>query len=90
MSGRAMACTVGYMSLTPSPGAPQGEGVQQRRIVFVIFDGFQPLDMALWLVGALHGRDRTRRVRWRLQYEPAPPYLADEPAGAAVAAASGG
>ena len=39
------------------------------------------IDMALWLVGALHGRDHARQVRRYIQYEPAPPYLADEPAG---------
>jgi transcriptional regulator GlxA family with amidase domain len=40
------------------------------------------IDMALWLVGQLHGRDHARTVRRYIQYEPAPPYLADEPAGA--------
>jgi transcriptional regulator GlxA family with amidase domain len=39
------------------------------------------IDMALWLVGRLHGRDHSRKVRRYIQYEPAPPYLADEPAG---------
>ncbi len=38
------------------------------------------IDMALWLVGALHGRDHARQVRRYIQYDPAPPYLADEPA----------
>jgi transcriptional regulator GlxA family with amidase domain len=38
------------------------------------------IDMALWLVGRLHGRDHARAVRKHIQYEPAPPYLADEPA----------
>ncbi|WP_020579710.1 DJ-1/PfpI family protein [Actinopolymorpha alba] len=37
------------------------------------------IDMALWLVGRLHGRDHARAVMQRIQYEPAPPYLADEP-----------
>lgn len=37
------------------------------------------IDMALWLVGKLHGRDHAREVQWRLQYYPAPPYQADEP-----------
>jgi len=37
------------------------------------------IDMALWLVGALHGREHARAVRRQIQYEPAPPYLADEP-----------
>ncbi|HZB32127.1 MAG TPA: DJ-1/PfpI family protein [Streptosporangiaceae bacterium] len=37
------------------------------------------IDMALWLVGRLHGRDHSRAVRRYIQYEPAPPYLADEP-----------
>ncbi|MFC6091493.1 DJ-1/PfpI family protein [Saccharothrix lopnurensis] len=37
------------------------------------------IDMALWLVGRLHGRDHARQVRRYAQYEPAPPYLADEP-----------
>jgi transcriptional regulator GlxA family with amidase domain len=37
------------------------------------------IDCALWLVGRLHGRDHARAVRRYLQYEPAPPYLADEP-----------
>ena len=39
------------------------------------------IDMALWLVGRLHGRDHARAVRRHIQYEPAPPYLADEPTG---------
>jgi transcriptional regulator GlxA family with amidase domain len=37
------------------------------------------IDSALWLVGRLHGRDHARAVRRRIQYDPAPPYLADEP-----------
>jgi transcriptional regulator GlxA family with amidase domain len=37
------------------------------------------LDMALWLVGRIHGREHARAVRRYIQYEPAPPYLADEP-----------
>ncbi|MFF4620333.1 DJ-1/PfpI family protein [Nonomuraea jabiensis] len=37
------------------------------------------IDMALWLVGRIHGRDHARAVRTAIQYEPAPPYLADEP-----------
>jgi transcriptional regulator GlxA family with amidase domain len=35
------------------------------------------IDMALWLVGRVHGRDHARAVRRHIQYEPAPPYLAD-------------
>jgi transcriptional regulator GlxA family with amidase domain len=38
------------------------------------------IDMALWLVGRVHGREHGRAVRRYIQYEPAPPYLADEPA----------
>jgi transcriptional regulator GlxA family with amidase domain len=37
------------------------------------------IDMALWLVGRLHGPAHSRAVRRYIQYEPAPPYLADEP-----------
>ena len=37
------------------------------------------IDMALWLVGALHGVPHARQVRRYIQYEPAPPYLADTP-----------
>jgi transcriptional regulator GlxA family with amidase domain len=37
------------------------------------------IDMALWIVGRLHGRAHAREVQWRLQYYPAPPYQADEP-----------
>ncbi|MCP2169798.1 DJ-1/PfpI family protein [Goodfellowiella coeruleoviolacea] len=37
------------------------------------------IDSALWMVGRLHGRDHARAVRRTIQYEPAPPYLADEP-----------
>ncbi|MFF9118692.1 DJ-1/PfpI family protein [Streptomyces massasporeus] len=37
------------------------------------------IDSALWLVGRLHGRDHARAVRRYIQYDPAPPYLADEP-----------
>ncbi|MGP3973588.1 DJ-1/PfpI family protein [Streptomyces sp. 8N114] len=40
------------------------------------------IDSALWLIGALHGRDHARAVRRYIQYEPAPPYLADEPLAA--------
>jgi transcriptional regulator GlxA family with amidase domain len=36
------------------------------------------IDMALWLVGQLHGREHARDVMRTIQYEPAPPYLADE------------
>ena len=35
------------------------------------------IDMALWLIGQLHGRDHARLIRRYIQYEPAPPYLAD-------------
>jgi transcriptional regulator GlxA family with amidase domain len=41
------------------------------------------IDMALWLVGALHGRDHARQVRRYIQYDPAPPFLADEPVASA-------
>jgi transcriptional regulator GlxA family with amidase domain len=37
------------------------------------------IDMALWLIGRLHGRQHSRTVRRKIQYEPAPPYMADEP-----------
>ena len=37
------------------------------------------IDMALWLIGRIHGRDHARAVRRYIQYEPAPPYMADEP-----------
>ncbi|WP_327585531.1 DJ-1/PfpI family protein [Nonomuraea sp. NBC_00507] len=37
------------------------------------------IDSALWLIGRLHGREHARAVRRHLQYDPAPPYLADEP-----------
>jgi transcriptional regulator GlxA family with amidase domain len=37
------------------------------------------IDMALWLVGKLHGVQHARAVRRYIQYEPAPPYLADAP-----------
>jgi transcriptional regulator GlxA family with amidase domain len=37
------------------------------------------IDMALWLVGRLHGRDHARDVIRTMQYEPAPPYQADVP-----------
>src|SRR5262249_61201448 len=43
------------------------------------------IDMALWLVGALHGRDHSRAVRRYIQYEPAPPHLAHEPGSDAPA-----
>ncbi|MDY7106376.1 MAG: DJ-1/PfpI family protein [Actinomycetota bacterium] len=35
------------------------------------------IDMALWLVGQLHGVDHARRTQRYIQYEPAPPYQAD-------------
>ena len=45
------------------------------------------IDMALWLVGRIHGRPHVRAVRRYIQYDPAPPYLADEPLTRAQAAA---
>jgi transcriptional regulator GlxA family with amidase domain len=39
------------------------------------------IDMALWLIGRIHGRDHARHVRHKIQYDPAPPYTADEPLG---------
>lgn len=35
------------------------------------------IDMALWLVGQLHGRAHARATQRYIQYEPAPPYAAD-------------
>jgi transcriptional regulator GlxA family with amidase domain len=55
-----MAQIVGRASLTPSARGQQGGGVDPRRTVFVIFDGFQSLDLvgphdvfqqAAWLTG---------------------------------------
>ncbi|MCZ7432117.1 DJ-1/PfpI family protein [Streptomyces sp. WMMC1477] len=37
------------------------------------------IDSALWLVGHLHGREHARAVRRAIQYDPAPPYVADTP-----------
>lgn len=37
------------------------------------------IDMALWLTGQIYGRGHARAVRRYIQYDPAPPYLADEP-----------
>jgi transcriptional regulator GlxA family with amidase domain len=37
------------------------------------------IDMALWVTGQIYGRDHARAVRRYIQYDPAPPYLADEP-----------
>jgi transcriptional regulator GlxA family with amidase domain len=35
------------------------------------------IDMALWLVGQLHGAAVARRVQRAMEYDPAPPYAAD-------------
>ena len=35
------------------------------------------IDMALWLIGQLHSPDHSRQVRKILQYDPAPPYMAE-------------
>ena len=35
------------------------------------------IDMALWLVGQIHGVDAARLVRRGIEYDPAPPYLAE-------------
>jgi len=35
------------------------------------------IDMALWLVGQLHGPDYARSVQHAIEYDPAPPYAAD-------------
>jgi len=37
------------------------------------------IDMALWLVGRIYGPPHSRAVRRYIQYDPAPPYLAEEP-----------
>jgi transcriptional regulator GlxA family with amidase domain len=34
------------------------------------------IDMALWLVGELHGPDFARLVQRGMEYDPAPPYAA--------------
>lgn len=35
------------------------------------------IDMALWLVGQLHGPDYARSIQHSIEYDPAPPYAAD-------------
>jgi transcriptional regulator GlxA family with amidase domain len=35
------------------------------------------IDMALWLVGQIHGVEHARQVQRWIQYDPAPPYAAD-------------
>jgi transcriptional regulator GlxA family with amidase domain len=35
------------------------------------------IDMALWLVGQLHGPDTARTVQHFIEYDPAPPYAAE-------------
>jgi transcriptional regulator GlxA family with amidase domain len=35
------------------------------------------IDMALWLVGQLHGVECARTVQRRIEYDPAPPYAAE-------------
>lgn len=35
------------------------------------------IDMSLWLLGQLHEPDHARQVRKLLQYDPAPPYMAE-------------
>ena len=35
------------------------------------------IDMALWLVGQLHGVEHARNVQRYIQYDPAPPYTAE-------------
>lgn len=35
------------------------------------------IDMALWLVGQLHGPEHARAVQTYIQYDPAPPYAAE-------------
>jgi transcriptional regulator GlxA family with amidase domain len=35
------------------------------------------IDMALWLIGQLHGRAHARAVQHYIQYDPAPPYQAE-------------
>ena len=37
------------------------------------------IDMALRVTGQIYGRDHARAVSRYIQYDPAPPYLADEP-----------
>jgi transcriptional regulator GlxA family with amidase domain len=32
------------------------------------------IDMALWLLGQLHGADHARTTQRYIQYDPAPPY----------------
>ncbi|MFB8244411.1 DJ-1/PfpI family protein [Streptomyces sp. NPDC055952] len=66
--------------------AARGEVTVVRDVRYVVDGGLitsqgvsAGIDSALWLVGRLHGRDHAREVRRYLQYDPAPPYLADEP-----------
>lgn len=47
------------------------------------------IDMASRLPGRIHGRDHARAVRRDIQYDPAPPYPADEPGPASGITSSG-
>ena len=46
ITGGGMSRSVGWMAWRTLPGGGQAGGVQRRRVVFVIFEGFQSLDLA--------------------------------------------
>jgi transcriptional regulator GlxA family with amidase domain len=52
-------------------------GVQRDGNVVTAAGVSAGIDMALWLVGQIHGIDVARKVQRGIEYAPAPPYAAD-------------
>ncbi len=80
--GRRVATHFAFEDASPERGTSPWSATHatSSTITLVTSQGVSAgIDMALWLVGRLHGRDHSRAVRRYIQYEPAPPYLADEP-----------
>ena len=80
-SGRRITTHWGFVS-TLREQAPDAEVLEHVRYVrdgqLVTAAGVSAgIDMALWLVGQIHGTTHARKVQKMMEYDPAPPYAAE-------------
>ena len=74
-----------HWAYLPSIREIVGEGTEVLEQVRYVRDGHlvtsagvsAGIDMALWLVGEIYGREHARNTQRAMEYDPAPPYTAD-------------
>jgi transcriptional regulator GlxA family with amidase domain len=77
--GRRVTTHWGFVSQLRERGAEVLENVRYVRDGNVVTAAgvSAGIDMALWLVGQIHGVDVARKVQRAMEYDPAPPYAAE-------------